>query len=193
MSACPCGNPIGPKNRSGLCRSCVAKRNNANPAVVAARLAGIRRHHADPAVKAASAARLAGYYANMSDEERDRRREHGRRMYREVLSQPEVRAKNRAPEVRKRAGEKRTATVLADIPPHLRDEYKRLVRTNNATAAEARRMVLEADAAKERRRLAAMTPFERQMDALARGATLTTKPVMRKADHAFSLTGSSMG
>lgn len=190
---CSCGKVLGSKNRSGYCRSCVAKKNNADPAIIAARKAGILRHHADPAVRAASAARLAAHLANMSDDERERRREHGRRMARDVLAKPEVRAVNRSPEVRKRAGAKRTATVLADIPAHLRDQYKALVRSDAARAAEARRIVLEDAAASERRRLAALSPLDRQIERLRNGATLHEKPVLRQADHAFTLGGIASG
>lgn len=190
---CGCGKALGPKNKSGCCRSCVAKRNNADPAVIAARKAGILRHHADPAVRAASAARLASHLANMSDEEKARRSEHGRRMYAEVLSRPEVRARNASPEVRRMAGAKRSETVLADIPRHLRDEYRRLTRSTTTPAAEARRMVIEADQMRERRRLAAMTPHERAMERVRNGAAVIAKPVLRKADHAFTLGGIASG
>jgi hypothetical protein len=52
-------------------------------------------------------------------------------------------AKCQAPEVRKRAGAKASATKLRDIPPAMRDEYKRLIRSKLIPAAEAKQIILD--------------------------------------------------
>jgi hypothetical protein len=44
----------------------------------------------------------------------------------------------------------------------------------------------------EARRIAALTPFERMQEKVAAGAKLIAKPVLRQADHAFSLMGGSL-
>ncbi len=71
----------------------------------------------------------------------ERKREHGRRQYRDCLSRPDVLAKNRAPEVRKAAGRKTSETRMAWCPPELRAEYRTLIHSKLIPAAEARRII----------------------------------------------------
>lgn len=135
-----CPHPHGKKAKR--CRACQLAYINSDPSVKARQRAGVLKHNADPMVREAKRKLLANHIANMSDEERERRRAHGKRIFRDVLNTPEVIAKLLSPETRKRAGEKRTATVLRDIPPYLRGDYKALVRSNNVNAAEARQIIL---------------------------------------------------
>lgn len=86
---------------------------------------------------------------------------------------------------------KRRASQLAGIPQDRWDEYTGLAR--RMPAAEARRIILADIAATERRRLAAMTPFERQMDRLANGARLVEKPVLRRVEPNYTLGGVATG
>lgn len=139
---CSCGAAISAKNRSGLCRPCNARRINADPAIEAKRAAGRAAYFDRPGVREGYARRIAEYRENMPDEHRERCREHGRRQYRDVLSRPDVVAKSLSPEVRAAAGRKRTDTVLAWCPPHLRDAYRGLIRSG-IRAAEARAMIEE--------------------------------------------------
>lgn len=69
---------------------------------------------------------------------------------------------------------------LAWCPPARRAEYKRA--RSYYGAAEARRMI-EAD----------MSPFERQMAKVAAGARVVAKPMIRTADHSFTLGGVASG
>lgn len=69
-------------------------------------------------------------------------------------------------------------------------EYRKLARS--VGAPEARRMILADIAAKERDRLAKLSPFERDMERIAKGAGIVEKFTPQRADHAFSIVGSSM-
>lgn len=193
VKTCVCGTSLGLKNKSGLCRSCIAKRHNADPEMQARRKAAIQERFKDPAVRAAYARRIGEHVANMSDEERAARREHGRWMYRNYLSQPDVVAKTSSKDARRRAGISRSDTVLAWCPPAYREQYRALKASGAVKAAEAKVMILDQIKADERARLAAMTPFERQMEAVARGARIVAKPDLRKAAHDFTLGGVSGG
>ena len=180
-----CGKPISAgaarcqKHANAVHNRTPAMREQARQHLAARQASGINRNDA------ATAARLKARYADPA-----------RRA--QLAAAGEIGRANRTPEGSARGYAKQSATKaamreqrLAWCPAERRGEFAKLSR--KLGVAEAMRVILEDIATQKRRRLAAMTPFERQMDALARGATLTTKPVMRKADHAFSLTGSSMG
>lgn len=135
-----------PKSRKAKrCRSCAAKWMNSDPATHARRLQGIRAHYDDPDNRAKARKKVQDLTKRvMADPEMvERKREHGRRIYRDVLSRPDVRAKNLSPEVRAQAGRSRSDTVLAWCPPEYRDLYRELWRSRNASGAEARRMIEE--------------------------------------------------
>ncbi len=133
-STCPA--TLGPKNRSGYCRSCVAKRLNGDPAVHERRKAGIARKMADPEFRAVCVARMVERNSNLSEAERERRQEHGRRMAPIITA-----AARRMPaETRAANGRKRRATVLAWCPPEWRDYYLDLTKRGRR-APEAKRIV----------------------------------------------------
>lgn len=220
-SCLDCAKPISSKSVSGLCRSCVAVRLNADPEVAARRREGMRRHWADPTNLAAARARAAEMGRNLPEAERQRRRERGR-----MLSSTVLRQANAAmtAETRAENGRKRSDTVLAWCPPEWRDKYRDL-KTRGRKAAEAKRIVLDLiagrpapvlyakqkaklawcpparraeyaklrsalGAVEARRQVEAMfTPFERQMARLAAGAQLVEKPVLRRADYAYTIGG----
>lgn len=71
------------------------------------------------------------------------RRERGKVQAREVLFRPDVRAHTMRPEARARAGRSVQERALGWCPPERRDEYRAMVRSKQATAAEARRMIEE--------------------------------------------------
>ena len=135
-----------PKSRGAKrCRACCLAYLNSSPEVAARRREAMDRHWSNPAnIMAAREKIRAVTAATMADPAKvERKREHGRRQFRDHLSRPEVVAKCQAPEVRKRAGEKASATKLRDIPPHLRGEYRTLVRGGNVNAAEAKALILQ--------------------------------------------------
>lgn len=190
MTCCrTCETALGARNTSGFCRSCIAKRNNADPAMRAKQVAAVKAFHADPAVKAGYAQRRADRNRNLSDAEREQRRAHGRHQAAHVLSRPDVRAKILAPDARSRAGAARSATVLRDIPEAYRDEYRALCRSGNMSAPEAKAAILAQVKADERARLAAMTPLERQLEKVRQGAALVEVKPIRSAEHAMTLGG----
>ena len=153
-SLCLCGSTLSPKNRSGLCKSCNAVRLNADPAIAARREEMREAYFNRPGVREAYARRIEGHIRNMSDQERERRRAHGRRLAREVLSRPEVRAKAASPEARAQAGQARSATTLAWCPEYLRDFYRGLTRKGIRAAAARARTLAE----HERLRRAELNP-----------------------------------
>lgn len=76
----------------------------------------------------------------MPEAELERRRANGRRLAREVLSRPEVKAKAASAEVRARAGRAKTETMLGWCPPALRESYRHLLK-KGYLAADARRII----------------------------------------------------
>lgn len=137
-----CPRVLGPRNVSGLCRSCLARRHNACPVIQARRLAAINKRFADPVNRRAQAVRMVAAFRAWAatPEGKAFLSSNGKRLAREVLARPDVRAKSASPEVRERAGRKRTATMLAHIPMGWRDEYRRLC-SAGYRAAEAATMI----------------------------------------------------
>jgi hypothetical protein len=80
-----------------------------------------------------------------------------------------------------------TETRLGWCPPEYRDEYRNLLHAKKLRAAEARE-IIEAEI---RSKQEALSPFERQMEALNRGAGLTAKLNMPSPDYAYTLGGVS--
>jgi hypothetical protein len=178
-----CPNPIGPRNTSGHCRRCSALRNFQTPDARQKVVDGVRRHLSDP----------------------DVRRKHGQR------SQEHLRAWRATPEggaamraqarinlqatqtAEGRAKRVRSilATIYAGIPEHRWDECRALRRKFGA--AEAKRMIVEDEVKRERERIAAMTPFERQLERVKNGAQLVAAPDLRPAPHNFTLGGVASG
>ncbi|MBE7186369.1 MAG: hypothetical protein INR68_18410 [Methylobacterium mesophilicum] len=148
-----------------------------NPAMEAARAAAYRAKMEDPTFRQQHAKRsqerLARWRAEGKGDaiflEMGRRNAH-------FLNTDEARAKARR-------------TRVPGIPDERWDEYSRLRRQHGA--AEARRMILDDIAAQERARLAAMTPFERQLARVAAGAKLVEVKPLRRADPNFTLGGVS--
>lgn len=138
-----CNAAIGERNRSGLCRSCVARRNATDPAMADRMKAGLRARLADPLYRAEHVARCVENGRNVSDEVREKRRQHGRSM-RDTLRQNSL---SMTAEQRAENGRKRTETVLAWCPPEWRAKYKDLTKRGRR-AAEAKRIVLDLIAGK---------------------------------------------
>lgn len=165
---CACGTPIRNENKTGNCKPCNMKVFNADPAAQAKRAESFRRKLREDPLELA------------------RRRAQCRQNVRNALARPEVREAwvararkvydlMRTPEAleKKRVGhaaamQRRAAKQLAWCPPEKRERYDYLVYTKRLRAAEARAIIL----AEIKAELDAMSPFERQMRALERGAKL---------------------
>lgn len=132
-----CNTPLGSKNKSGRCRSCTARKNNADPVFRQKRAEAVRFKYATDPTYRADARRRAG----------------------EVFKRPDVREKGRAAVLRSRNWEKALAAItpetiakrarthsnnrLAHIPSDYRDLYRHLRRDKHLTAADATRICLE--------------------------------------------------
>lgn len=117
---------------------------HADPSYQARRAAGLARYYDTPGARKASGDRLRAFRATMSDEERERRREHGRWLIREYLSRPEIRARALSPEGRAKGAATATRRRFAWLPDELRPLYDHLVYSKKLSADEAR-AVIEAD------------------------------------------------
>jgi ribosomal protein L40E len=180
-----CAAPIS--RQATRCRNCSVAHVNQRPDVAEARNAAIRAKFADPAhrAKMQAAARRAGETARSNPSFRAWLIENGRHLYATRLNTPASRAAVLAS--RPVSGAKRTETVLGWCPPEYRDEYRLLARRWGAV--EARRLTLEQVAADEKRRLADLSPFERQDRALRNGARLVPVQRISPQGHATTLGG----
>jgi hypothetical protein len=95
-------------------------------------------------------------------------------------------------------GRKLTERRIGWCPPEYREQYLRLMRNGHKNAAIARReitAIIEQDAARkaeaQQARLAEMTPFERQMEAVRNGARLVEKVQMPSRRYDYTLGGVS--
>ncbi|MES3042697.1 hypothetical protein [Sphingomonas faeni] len=170
------------KNPGKFCSSCRMKALRADPEMEAKRVATFRARFADAEFKAkhcaASAERLAKWRAT----------EEGSTFV-NANSRANLVLANSPENTEKRIRNIRVA-LMGWCPEDRWDEYRKMART--MPAPEARR-IIEADlAAKERARLKALSPFERDMERIAKGARIVEQFTPRKADHAFSIIGSSM-
>lgn len=164
-----CGKTLSFKNESGRCASCFAKLVNADPELTKRRADGLRHKIAtDPmfAAKLRAVAAEMGFKAGRDPELRKRRVAHGKWMWENVLSRPDVRAKNLA--AVKGNGPKQSAYWMGWCPPEYRDEYRFLTKTKKLSRPEAQAVIFAEIARKE----AALSPFERQERALQRGAQI---------------------
>lgn len=173
-----CPTELGKRNTSGLCRPCRARVTLCNPQAQAKAKASMARNFADPAFRKAHGARSRARLAEWRSTPEGKAR---------LLEQAAInlaKARQTDNEARKRAIR---AAAYPGIPEDRWDECAALRRV--VSAKEAKRLILEDMAAKERARLAAMTPFERQMERVRNGAQLVEKFVPRRADPAFTLGG----
>ncbi len=87
----------------------------------------------------------------------------------------------------------RTAQTAAHWCPREYADYNRKLKGRGFSVEERKRIIAEEQARDEKRRLAAMTPFERQMERLAKGARLVDVVPMRRGDPVVTLGGVSAG
>lgn len=185
-----CSIKLGRGNSSGFCRVCLLDHHRDNPDVAAKRIAAISAALQKPESKAR---RSAIRYRVLSDPRmRDKLREHGKRNYHLTIgSEKAFKARQTAEAIAKRA-RTHSEKDRAWCPRPYWDEYTRLMRTIGAT--EARQMILaqiERDQARAARAREQASPFERQMEALNRGAGLTSKLNLPGRDYEFTLGGVS--
>jgi hypothetical protein len=140
-----CGAKITRLSKSGLCRPHAIAQMHADPAYRARRMAGLAAHFAKPGVREAwgrhLAAGLAVHRETMSDDERQRRREHGEMLIRKYLSRPDIRARALAPDARAKAVAGYVERRMGWCPADLREQYRDLVIRKKYTAAEARAII----------------------------------------------------
>ncbi|WP_066703908.1 hypothetical protein [Sphingobium amiense] len=116
-----------------------------DPEIQRRRREGIARHHAKPGVKLEYRERMRKVMEKVKADPAlmEKRREHGRWLHANVLTRPDVVEKTLAPETREKRAATLSATRMRDIPGAYRDEYRRLVASKKATAAEAKAIILE--------------------------------------------------
>ena len=144
MAKCKsCPTELARRNKTGLCRECYRKNPNAVSAETRAKISAgqKRRHLEDPEL--AERRKVLARKASRSPAAVKARTE---RWKREKMWERGSQAACR-PEVRAKAGKSIRETRLAWCPPHLRDDYIHLIRGKRFSAAEAKRMILEQDAA----------------------------------------------
>lgn len=202
-SACPA--PIGALNKSGKCRSCSAKVRYADPAYRERWLAGVRaagnsdemrrkrsenglKRYADPAARAATSEACKQAYATDTS-----KREALQARAADVLKAWHAKTDRDWSEWHQARAVRQSERALAWCPAERRDEYRALAKKKGIGPKEAKRLMLEQFDHEERRRLAAMSPFERQMELVRKGAKLVEVKPLRRADHAYTLGGVSSG
>jgi hypothetical protein len=177
-----CPAELRKRNQSGRCRSCLTRFHLHKPETQQKAADGLRRHFESPAARKAAGERSRGQLVQWRADPENRAR------MRAI-------AKKNLLQVPKGDNAARIRAIRAHhypgIPEHRWDECAKLAKS--IPPAEAKRMIREDEALKERARLAAMTPFERQMEKVRNGARLIEKPDLRPAAHTFTLGGVATG
>lgn len=195
---CACGSSIHRYNKSGLCRPCNLRAINNDPEKNAKRLEAMRAVFAGPELRAKRSQANRERYKDPSA-----RAKTGASVAAQLANCPVAKARHKAASTaslrkwHEKAREtgydysghtrKHWERFWAWCPPERRDEYASLRQSHGA--AEAKRLILDDLARIESRRLAAMTPHERNLERIRNGAGITEKPVLRQADHAFTIGG----
>jgi hypothetical protein len=191
-SACP--SPIGPKNRSGLCRSCVARRMTQDPEINARRAVSHLAACRSPEWRQRSSKRLKAFFEG-NETARQERRERGIRDYHKTIGSEKARSANQVPEVVARRSNAARETRLGWCPVEYRQDYLDLLRKKHIKAIDAKRMILAEIAAKkvpEAPALPMLTSFERAMELVRNGADIIeVRPFNRRADPTYTLGGVS--
>ena len=110
------------------------------------------------------------------------------------LTDPHERAKAKSNGLRLKQPEmvERHVASRAWHPPEYAD-LNALLRRKKVSIAERKRIILEMVAADERRRLAALSPHERQLERVRQGARVVTVHPMPSRQHTHTLGGVSAG
>jgi hypothetical protein len=201
-----CPTAISPRSRTGRCRTCAcndpavrarkgqltpeqrarraehARSLSRDPAIVAKRAAAAKVTHADAEVKARHRAACAkGAARRLADPvKRERMREIGL-----TYGAANLAAAN-TPEARAMARSRIRNAHLAWCPEDLWP-LNATLKANGYLLAERKEMVAAEVARRERQRIAALSPLERQLERLRAGARLVTVPVRRRGDPTLTL------
>lgn len=182
-SKCDNPKPLGHRNKSGLCRPCLARHNFGGAEVRARAAEGQRQFFADPENRAAYRERSQANFAKWRATPEGRKRVREQAQANLALA---IKAENRD---RRIYGIR--AAAWKGIPESRWDEASNL--SKSFGSAEAKRMIIEDEEKRERDRRAAMSPFERQMERVKNGSQLVTVPDTRPAAHNFTLGGVASG
>lgn len=174
-----CSATITHQSKTGRCRPCAARETALETRDV--RRDRLLAHYAShPEARAKRARNI--HIANMAA----RRNPETAAKFRAVLF--ENRKKLNDPGVREKwlagraaAGKKRSETVMAWCPPEYRDEYRHLRYTKKIKAAEARALIL-----------AKLSPFEKAMQRIRAGASISIKPTIPDRSYDCTLGGVTM-
>lgn len=209
---CACGTAISARSRTGRCGRCAAR----DPEVIARKAkrtpeqrermaASARAMTADPEIVAKRTARMI---ATMRDPAaRQRHAEGCRSGKRRQLSNP-AEARRMQEAGMALAAHNATAPDRNEVHARSKETLRRRklawcleaywplnseLKARGIKLEDRKRMIADQVKADDRVRLAALSPFQRQMERVAAGAQLTTKFTPRRADHDFTLGGVSGG
>lgn len=192
-----CPNPIGKASKSGRCKPCAMRLMHSDPVFTAKRNAATREANQRPEARAQRRATAIARYSDpanrkaMSDackaalaadpERAAWRKKHGADVLRAFHARGEFdwSAWHR----------ERKAQAFAWLPEDKVESYRSL--RTKVGAERAKAMILDEIARAERKRIAAMSPFERDMERLRNGAGLVAAPDFRTAGPAYTLGGIS--
>lgn len=184
---CPCSAPIGPANKSGLCRPCGLAKRNADPEFQARRAEASRAASAKRTPESRSRASKAASVKRLANPE-----------YRAWLTEHlrSIAPLAHAPELKASRAKKLSVAVsdyrLPWCPRELRPLYRQLTRSKGLTPAEAREIV----ETEMRRPVAAPPPltFEERLAKVASGEARIVEAQhfpYRPANDDFTLAGGS--
>jgi hypothetical protein len=186
-----CEKQIWKGNKSGRCSRCVMIRINKDPNAPAWRAAAKTQ---TPEIKAKRSASLIRHYSDPAN--KALASERARRAYPKTLGTAKAQERAHAPDTRAKSGAATSRTKLAKrgVPLKYREDYLRFLRAG-ILADEAARLIREMALAEHARKHVAepdtLSPFERQMEALNRGAGLTAKLNLPSRDYGMTLGGVS--
>lgn len=141
-----CSTELHPRNRSGYCRRHISGANAANPEWAERQRAGVRRKIASDPAYADDLRRRATEASKRNDPEKLRERWTANRYWERGNADRPAGHPSRI-----QTGRSLSAYRLADIPPHLREDYRRLTAVQHFTAAEARAIIFDQHEAEMRR------------------------------------------
>jgi len=168
-----CGTGITAAAKTGFCRPCFAKQAWHTPGFRDKHAAGIQNKiKNDPAYHAGmkSRGRVFGLKMAADPEVQAKRRESSKKCG-ALLMRPEMRERT-LQAVREKSGATLSRNARAWCPEGYWDLYSFLRRSKKLSGAEARKVVLDTANKDAAKRVAKLSPFERQMQALENGGTL---------------------
>lgn len=183
-----CPAPITRQSKTGLCRSCVSKRAWSDQNARERRIAAARAACSTPEALARRAAVTREWMAARRDD--PAWQAHMIESARHMRSFVTEATFDKIRATRAEATARMVAAKMAWCPPQYR-AYDDKLRAERFTLAERKVLVADLAALDERRRLAALTPFERQLER-ARIAGISERVAMPSRVHGFSLTGGSL-